>query len=61
MSFVLIGFGAGLQGEEIPMGSLIGLLLFCDETRADPDLFIMITLLENSRVKLDTGGIVAHL
>ena len=45
MSFVLIGFGLGLQGEEIPLISLQGLLFFFwDETRSDPDPFIMITL-----------------
>ena len=44
MSFVLIGFGDGLRGEEIPLVSLKGLLLFWDETQADLDPFIMITL-----------------
>ena len=44
MSFVLISFGAGLRGEEIPLVSMKGLLHFWDETRADPDPFIMVTL-----------------
>ena len=44
MLFVLIGFGSGLQGDEIPSVSLKSLLHFWDETRADPDPFIMITL-----------------
>ena len=44
MLFALIGFGSGLQGDEIPSVSLKSLLHFWDETRADPDPFIMITL-----------------
>ena len=53
MSFVLISFGAGLRGEEIPLVSLCGLLHFWDETMLDPDLFIMITLF--GRFKGETG------
>ena len=44
MSFILIVFGAGLRGEESPLVSLPGLLHFLDESRLDPDPFIMITL-----------------
>ena len=44
MSFILIGFGAGLRGGEIPLVSLKDLLFFWDETRADPNPFIMISL-----------------
>ena len=44
MSFILIVFGAGLGGEESPLVSLPGLLHFLDESRLDPDPFIMITL-----------------
>lgn len=53
MSFVLIGFGAGLRGEEIPLVSMNGLLYFWDETRVDADPFIMITLF--GRFKGETG------
>ena len=53
MSFVPVGFRAGLRGEEIPLVSLKGLLFFWDETWADPDLFIMITLF--GRFKGETG------
>ena len=53
MSFILIGFGAGLRGEEIPLVSLRGLAFFWDETRRDPDPFIMITLY--GRFKRKTG------
>ena len=58
MPFVLIGFGAGLRGEEIPLVSLKGLLFFWNETRADPDPFIVVTFLDVLRVKPDTCGIV---
>ena len=44
ISFVLIGFGAGLRGEEVPLVLLQGLLNFSDGTRSDPYPFIMITL-----------------
>ena len=44
VSFVLTGFRAGLQEEEVPLVSLRGLLHFWHETRLDPDPFIMITL-----------------
>ena len=57
MSFVFIGFGAGLRGEEIPLVSLQGLLYVWDETRADPDPFIMVTLYGRFKVRPDTGGI----
>ena len=53
MSFVLIGFGDGLQGEEIPLVSLGGMLHFWDETSSDPDPFIMVTLY--GRFKGETG------
>ena len=53
MSFILIIFGAGLRGEEIPLVSLRGILHFWDKTRLDPDPFIMITLF--GRFKGETG------
>ena len=53
MSFILIGFRAGLQGEEIPLVLLGGLLFFWGKTRLDPDPFTMITLYE--RLKGETG------
>jgi hypothetical protein len=53
MAYVLIGFGAGLRGEEVPLTSLKGLLSFWDETRADSDPYIMVTLY--GRFKGETG------
>jgi hypothetical protein len=53
LAYVLIGFGAGLRGEEVPLTSLKGLLSFWDETRADPDPYIMVTLY--GRFKGETG------
>ena len=54
MSFILIGFGVGSRGEEVPLVvSLRGLPHFWDETRLDPDSFIVITLHE--RFKGKTG------
>jgi hypothetical protein len=53
MSYILIGFGAGLRGEEVPLTSLKGMLSFWDETRADRDPYIMVTLY--GRFKGETG------
>ena len=53
MSFVLIGFGAGLREDEISLVSQRGLLHFWDEIRADLDPFIMVTLY--GRFKDETG------
>lgn len=42
--FMLIAFGAGLRGEEVPLVDLGGLLTFWMETRAEEDRHMMITL-----------------
>ncbi len=42
--FMMAAFGAGLQGEEVPLISLDGLLTFWDESRADEDSHVMLTL-----------------
>jgi hypothetical protein len=51
--FVLIGFGVGLRGEEVPLVSLEGLLYFWEETGADSQPYTMITLF--GRFKAETG------
>jgi len=50
---VLIGFGVGLRGEEVPLVSLEGLLYFWEETGADSHPDTMITLF--GRFKAETG------
>jgi len=42
--FMLLGFGAGLRGEEVPLVDLEGLLTFWMETRAEEDKYMIITL-----------------
>jgi hypothetical protein len=42
--FMLLGFGAGLRGEEVPLVSLEGLLTFWTETREEEEKYMMITL-----------------
>ena len=42
--FMLAALGAGLQGEEVPLISLDGLLTFWDESRLDVDSHVMLTL-----------------
>ncbi len=42
--FMLLGFGAGLRGEEVPLVNLEGLLTFWMETRGEEDRYMMITL-----------------
>jgi hypothetical protein len=42
--FMLLGFGAGLRGEEVPLVNLEGLLTFWMETREEEDKYMMITL-----------------
>ena len=44
MTYVLLGFGAGLRGEEVPLMSLKGLCHFWDETRSQADPYLMATL-----------------
>ena len=53
MCYVLIGFGAGLRGEEVPLTALAGLLKFWDETRGDEVPYVMVTLY--GRFKGETG------
>ena len=42
--FMLLGFGAGLRGEEVPLVNLEGLLTYWMETREEEDIYMMITL-----------------
>jgi hypothetical protein len=42
--FMLLGFGTGLRGEEVPLVSLEGLLTFWMETREEEDKYMAITL-----------------
>jgi hypothetical protein len=42
--FMLLGFGAGLRGEKVPLVNLEGLLMFWMETREEEDKYMMITL-----------------
>jgi hypothetical protein len=54
MCYVLMSFGCGLRGEEVPLISLKGLLHFWNETRRDAeDPYIMLTLY--GRFKGETG------
>jgi len=53
MCYVLIGLGAGLRGEEVPLTAWNGLSAFWEETENDPDPYIMITL--RGRFKAETG------
>ena len=53
MCYVLIGFGAGLRGEEIPLVLLKGLLFFWDKTNSKADTYIMKTL--HRRLKGESG------
>ena len=51
--YVLIGFGVGLRGEEVPLVSTEGLLHFWSETGGDDIPYTMITLY--GRFKAETG------
>ncbi len=42
--FMLLGFGTGLRGKEVPLVSMEGLLTFWMETREEEDKYMMITL-----------------
>ena len=54
MCYVLMSFGCGLRGEEVPLISLKGLLHFWNETRRDAEEpYIMLTLY--GRFKGETG------
>jgi hypothetical protein len=48
---MLLGFGAGLRGEEVPLVSLEGLLTFWTETRDEEDRYMMITLKPEGKVQ----------
>ena len=52
--FMLIAFGAGLRGEEIPLVSLEGLLAFWMSTRAEPERYMMITLKGRFKGEVDS-------
>ena len=52
--FMLIAFGAGLQGEEVPLVSLEGLLTFWMLTRAEPERYMMITLKGRFKGEVDS-------
>ena len=53
MCYVLLGFGAGLRGEEMLLVSLEGLAHFWQETQEEDDPYIMVTL--RGRFKGETG------
>ena len=53
MSFVLMGFGTGLRGEEVPLVSLEGMECFWDKARKTTDPYIMQTL--HGCFKAETG------
>ena len=53
MCYVLIGLGAGLRGEEVPLTSCQGLATFWEETEQDDDPYVMVTL--RGRFKAETG------
>jgi hypothetical protein len=53
MCYVLIGLGAGLRGEEVPLTTCDGLATYWQETANDSDPYIMITL--RGRFKAETG------
>ena len=54
MSFVCIGFGAGLRGEEVTLTSLKGMIQLWEESMNDKeDLYVMVPLY--GRFKGETG------
>jgi len=52
--FMLIAFGAGLRGEEVPLVSLEGLLTFWMLTRAEPERNMMIPLKGRFKGEVDS-------
>ena len=44
MSYIPIGFGAGLRGEEVPLILRVGMLPFWEKTQRGLDPYIMVTL-----------------
>ena len=53
MAFMLIGFGSGLRGEEVPLTSLEGLLTFWNDTAEAEDPHMMMTLYGRFKGELD--------
>ena len=53
MCYVLIGYGASLRGEEVPLTSMKGMRFFWEETRTSAEPYIMIPLF--GRFKGETG------
>ena len=53
MAFVLMGFGAGLRGEEIPLVSLAGMNSFWVETHGEEDPYTMLTLCGHFKGEVD--------
>lgn len=51
--YILIGFGVGLRGEEVPLVSTEGLVHFWEETGAESTPYTMVTLY--GRFKAETG------
>ena len=53
--FMLIAFGAGLRGKEVPLVSLEGLLQFWQETREGPadERYMMMTLSRRFKGEVD--------
>eukprot|EP00985_Skeletonema_marinoi_P029603 scaffold28378_cov223-Skeletonema_marinoi.AAC.7 len=53
--YIMIGFGVGLRGEEVPLVSLEGMLYFWEETGAEAEAqpYTMITLF--GQFKEETG------
>lgn len=56
MCFMLLAFGAGLRGKEVPLVSLEGLLHFWEETRhaAEDESFVMVTLSGRFKGEVDS-------
>ncbi len=50
---MLIAFGAGLQGEKMPLVLLEGLLTFWMVTRAGPERYMMVTLKRRFKGEVD--------
>jgi hypothetical protein len=54
--FMLLAFGAGLRGEEVPLVDLGGLLTFWMETREEDDKYMMTHCRVGLREKSTNGG-----
>ena len=44
MTYILIGFGAGLRGEEVPLTSLTGIIHFWEEIQQSKNPYLLVTL-----------------